>query len=685
MQQAVATRQAKLDENLARLDQARATAESLKYISNSEDERYIKGTVLPGMERISETYGMQDLSDPTVYNAMRADIRTSFDRSRVRDIQESKMAYDANQKIIADLKRRGQYHEALDLADPQRLQGGYDSRTGVYGYQTEAMLDVRKAAEQYFNNLKADTSFDETMGTITSEISKGKVQRSAQENIRSFLDSKEGEQAVRMAAYREGVDYDSIPKDQREAYAMDVLMEVGEEFQYSRTTPMPGYASMMGDRTATGIPEIAPEINLPATPQPEGLRDFKEGAKAIDRMETELKDLELNREIASRNGATEAVASIDAQIAQKEADMVPYMQMQERMYEAYSPFQQSRITEATREIENLKGQPGFEAHANLLDKIAELAGESAYDQAVTRTGSGVNRLRGRGRVDMGEYPYGVKASPGRFSWEEAYLEKYGEDEDIKAFQADQGIWKAKKELGDTVNDSYNELEKANKDIYKDIKEDRYGLMLPGKQESVRALPTSDDSSKTLKVGKGTYESQSYRLIDNLKQQNPEDLHIEWISSEGAKDRKVKKAHEAFAEAPGFNIIGVNEADASGKAFAYVVPLNEEGTPSKDGFKLYFDNPSQKMAIAADYRMKGDMENAIKWADPTISATIESAFDKGVMPEQFTVPIGRDQVTVIQQEDGYYVLDEQGIPVNMPPMRTPEDIKIALYKLYIDNQ
>ena len=255
MQEAVATRQARLDENLGRMNMANASAQNLNYISNSKDERYIKGEVQPGMENIVTEFSNQDLSDPTVYNALRAKMSSTLDKGRIKDIQGSHAAWQQNQEIVRKLKAQGKYQEALDLQDPAK---DYDSRTGVYNYQSEAALDIRKAAEQYFNNLKADTRINPEKMEIWSGIGSAKIKGAAQENLRSFLDSKEGEQAVRIAAHRLNMPYDQLSTVDKEAMAMDVLMEVGDEFGYSSQTPMPGYASAMSNKQEDINPWISP-------------------------------------------------------------------------------------------------------------------------------------------------------------------------------------------------------------------------------------------------------------------------------------------------------------------------------------------------------------------------------------------------------------------------------------------
>jgi hypothetical protein len=246
MQQAVATRQAKLDENLARMDQAIAAADQLKYISNSEDEAYVTGELRPAIQNLAQTYATQDLSDPTVYNAMLSEMRTSIDKNRVQAIQESYGNYMQNQAIKQRLRAQGKYHEALDAADPAI---GYDSRTGVYNYQTEALLDLDAAAKKYFDDVKANAGFDPESGMVWSGVGETRLSRIAKENFRHFLDTNEGEQAVRIAAHRHGINLSELDPQERRAFkeaaAEDILMEKAQEFEFYREQPMSGYAGYM--------------------------------------------------------------------------------------------------------------------------------------------------------------------------------------------------------------------------------------------------------------------------------------------------------------------------------------------------------------------------------------------------------------------------------------------------------
>ena len=237
LNQAAATRQAKHDTNLAGLDAARAGLANINYIPDSQDEVYVRNA-LHTMDEISDQFVGADLSDPEQERALRNAMRTQISGENLRKIQTSHGMWEQNQKIKADLKRQGKYHEALD-ADPWR---GYNTlgEQGVYNYQTEALLDSRRAAEQYFNNLRANQMVSEDGTSLISGVSQADIDRAASGNLRNFIDTNEGRQAVKLAAYRSGIDYDSLNQQQREGLADQYLRDVGQEFKYTQMTPLTG-------------------------------------------------------------------------------------------------------------------------------------------------------------------------------------------------------------------------------------------------------------------------------------------------------------------------------------------------------------------------------------------------------------------------------------------------------------
>lgn len=302
LKNAALARQAKHDENLARLDQTRAAADQLKYIPNSEDQKYIH-SVRSTMDQIADKYLDKDLSDPEIYRALRSDLRGSIDQSKVNDIQQSYLGWESNQKIAADLKRRGLYHEGLDM-DPARLSAYDTSQSGIYGYQQESLLDARKAAEQYFDDLKASSNIDWKNGIIQSGVYDSDIQRVTNEKIRDFMDTNEGRQVIQLAAYREGIDLSSLDREEKrlleESMARQFLNDVGEEFIYNQKTPLPasylrnnlGYdpnvrpllTKMQGTRSGKLNEDI---LDIGVTSLSD--KDFDSNGNLIERDDTDLK------------------------------------------------------------------------------------------------------------------------------------------------------------------------------------------------------------------------------------------------------------------------------------------------------------------------------------------------------------------------------------------------------------
>lgn len=246
MKEAVYKKQATHDDNLARLDALSAQVNQLNYIRNSEDEKYIKGTVMKDMEDLINRYSGKDLSDPTVYNALRSEFSSTFDKKRIKDIQDSYTNWATNEQNKAKLKAAGKWDDALDLEDPA---SGFDSRTGTYNHQSSGLLDVTSAAQSYFEPLTSNVHIDPKRGVVISGVDMGRIRDTADQGVRSFLDDPAGKQAVRIAAYRDGIDtkekWEALQSTEEgkaimEGYAHNILMEYGETFSNYQEKPISG-------------------------------------------------------------------------------------------------------------------------------------------------------------------------------------------------------------------------------------------------------------------------------------------------------------------------------------------------------------------------------------------------------------------------------------------------------------
>lgn len=119
LQQYAQMRQAKADENLAKLDAARLAMSRLKYIpnSNSKDQAYIESAINK-LDTLATNYIDQDLSDPEVYRKMHRELREAVDQNRLQQIQESYAGYENYQKFAAQMQSRGeQIYQPFDFTD----------------------------------------------------------------------------------------------------------------------------------------------------------------------------------------------------------------------------------------------------------------------------------------------------------------------------------------------------------------------------------------------------------------------------------------------------------------------------------------------------------------------------------------------------------------------------------------
>jgi hypothetical protein len=230
---AAASKQAQHEQNLAQLDSAQLAAENLRAIPGSADEQYL-ANVRRGLTDLSTDFVDKDLSDPEIYRDLQRKLRGSFDRERIRNIQQSAANYELNRKRVAQLKAEGKYHEALDL-DPTRVSPYDTSDKGVFSYQIESSLDSRAAAERYFDDLKASTTVDPKTGIVSLGVSTEDIDRVAEASVGDFMDTQAGVQAVKKFASRNNVNYDTLSNSEKSSLGVEYLREVGnQEFVYSR-------------------------------------------------------------------------------------------------------------------------------------------------------------------------------------------------------------------------------------------------------------------------------------------------------------------------------------------------------------------------------------------------------------------------------------------------------------------
>jgi len=227
----VQARQAQVDRAQAQMDQAYEQAQLFNYIPNSEDERKIK-EIQSFMQDWSEKYYNQDMSNPVISRQAMNEYRTKLNRPLVKDIQDSYAAWRQNQEVKRRYQAEGKYNPLLD-EDPAT---GYDtSEDGVYSHMTPAQLDIRMAAERYFDNLEGSLLYGSdgkpkiVDGYNMIGVTKSDINRVINERWRDFADTPEGKQAIIIAAKRRNIDPNELNKDQKlvKEIATEILGDVG--------------------------------------------------------------------------------------------------------------------------------------------------------------------------------------------------------------------------------------------------------------------------------------------------------------------------------------------------------------------------------------------------------------------------------------------------------------------------
>jgi hypothetical protein len=232
--QAGANKQQNYDVHKAAYEQMADEAQNLRAIPTSQDEEYIKGTVIPTMQELSDKYATQDYGDPEVIREINRTLREKVNRRLVGQIQESYTNWQENQKNVGKLKMAGQYQDYID----EPYKGYSTANAGTYTYQTPAALDYRKPAEEYFNQIKPSTltGINPATGEYYVGVDMNKVTSVAKENVGSYLQSPAGQQKILEYRHRTG---DMNTPAEKIAY--DYLIDVGESYTYKNRDFAPEY------------------------------------------------------------------------------------------------------------------------------------------------------------------------------------------------------------------------------------------------------------------------------------------------------------------------------------------------------------------------------------------------------------------------------------------------------------
>jgi len=186
------------DQGFENLAKTYEDTHNLKYISGSEDEKYIKQHVLPTSEDIFNRYANQDLSDPVVQRKMRMEFNSKIDRNRIRDIQSSYEGWQNYLKDNAKLKMEGKASPFEE--DPSR---GWDSsKHGVFTKSPEAYNDpIKEIRENLFAPVHDSTLKSINLGEGNIEVMSGVNQKMIDDitvkNLPNYLRNNTGRNAIK--------------------------------------------------------------------------------------------------------------------------------------------------------------------------------------------------------------------------------------------------------------------------------------------------------------------------------------------------------------------------------------------------------------------------------------------------------------------------------------------------------
>lgn len=222
----VAARQGQLDKAQDALTNMYADTQNLQYIPGSKDEEFVRNYVT-GVSDLVGKYYMQDMSDPVVANQLRSEFNKMTNRQALQNIQMSKAAWDATNKVRTALQAEGTYDPLLD-EDPAE---GWDTVGSgkVYNYNVSPYKNPRPAAEPYFNNIKASYLGDDGSKWYQG-VTSDKIKEVANTRWGDFSDTPEGKQYIKKIAKQRGLD--PTNSDIRRQIATEYLLDVGKEYIY---------------------------------------------------------------------------------------------------------------------------------------------------------------------------------------------------------------------------------------------------------------------------------------------------------------------------------------------------------------------------------------------------------------------------------------------------------------------
>lgn len=222
-------KQQRYDAGAAAQDAAIQRAESIQAIAGTEDDDY-RRQAIQKMYEIRDKYVGKDLSDSFVIRQMNNDMNTGIDKEWLQKMQESKAAWDMNQKNRMGLASDNKLNNELDiLRDPalanemaNRKRSWNSKDMGTYNYSSRAFTDKASLFKPYYDNINPDVSRIIEEDGYTQQvygISDNKVKSISEAGAQELASTPQGKDHI--DAYRlshPGTDLNDVQILQKEMY-----------------------------------------------------------------------------------------------------------------------------------------------------------------------------------------------------------------------------------------------------------------------------------------------------------------------------------------------------------------------------------------------------------------------------------------------------------------------------------
>ena len=664
--QAGQARQQRYDVNKSAYDTMAEQAEALKYIPKTEDERYIKETVIPTIRELTDSYGGKDYGNPEVVNEINRKLRKNINKNLVSQIQESRSQWDVDQQNIAKLKATGKYAPYLE---PDYI--GYNTETsGIYNQMTPAALDYETPATNYFKDIRDSLlTQPDNQGKYYVGVGPSKIQDVATEGVQSYLQSPAGRQKIQEYRYRTG---DMDTPDQEIAHKY--LLEVGERYKRANLKYAPGYA-MSGSGDTQEYPTLL-DLTVDSITQPTEVTgmSWKDVKKSNTEYKAKKKELESSLRIATSRGQETIARGIENQLSELDDKYGTILYFENSIREAVSqPLQQ--------ELYNSSQAFRSDLEQIVKDPQAASKWENAYTSAIASE-------------DMSKKENLTQAI------RDKYIELYGTDEDYTKFDKPTTVGPKGTELSRTIFKHTSKLQDHADVIDKRAAEEWKAVRANGITETSTVLPIVETSTDFKNYPEWRELNTLIKSTLPSTAWNPTPITSAKLTSKEQSDltELFTNPQEQGYSLDNLNLVSAGHDDKDG-AYIYVngtfVKKGKKGAEEvkTQGYKLRLTNPSQAKYIASTFARRGNIYEALKWEAPKIGINIDRGFKNNMHPDNIVETVqdaygnNYDIRFKLQSNGAYNVVDSSGNPIdidesgNPKPYYTKEEIKQKAYTIF----